>query len=158
MDFWDQSLLARWRSMTNLIILRTCSKAFGMAAVRLGFAVANPKLTQTLRAVKSPYNVNSVSQKIGALVMNEQEVLHQALDEIILSQEGAPGFFERAESKYPDQLYVYDSCTNFVLVRMPRGQEVFEGLLERGIAVRFMGDTLRITGGSAKKMHKLLKI
>ena len=137
--------------------LRTCSKAFGMAAVRLGFAVANPKLTQTLRAVKSPYNVNSVSQKIGALVMNEQEVLHQALDEIILSRKALQISLKELESKYPDQLYVYDSCTNFVLVRMPRAKEVFEGLLERGIAVRFMGDTLRITAGSAEENAQLLK-
>ena len=157
MDFWDQSLLGEVAQYDNLIILRTCSKAFGMAAVRLGFAVANPKLTQTLRAVKSPYNVNSVSQKIGALVMNEQEVLHQALDEIILSRKALQISLKELESKYPDQLYVYDSCTNFVLVRMPRAKEVFEGLLERGIAVRFMGDTLRITAGSAEENAQLLK-
>ena len=157
MDFWDQSLLGEVAQDDNLIILRTCSKAFGMAAVRLGFAVANPKLTQTLRAVKSPYNVNSVSQKIGALVMNEQEVLHQALDEIILSRKALQISLKELESKYPDQLYVYDSCTNFVLVRMPRAKEVFEGLLERGIAVRFMGDTLRITAGSAEENAQLLK-
>lgn len=157
MDFWDQSLLGEVAQYDNLIILRTCSKAFGMAAVRLGFAVANPKLTQTLRAVKSPYNVNSVSQKIGALVMNEQKVLHQALDEIILSRKALQASLKELESKYPDQLYVYDSCTNFVLVRMPRAKEVFEGLLERGIAVRFMGDTLRITAGSAEENAQLLK-
>ena len=59
--------------------------------------------------------------------MNEQEVLHQALDEIILSRKALQASLKELESKYPDQLYVYDSCTNFVLVRMPRAKEVFEG-------------------------------
>ncbi len=46
MDFWDQSLLSEVCDYENLIILRTCSKAFGMAALRLGFAVANPVIDQ----------------------------------------------------------------------------------------------------------------
>lgn len=153
MDFWDQSLLGEVAQYDNLIILRTCSKAFGMAAVRLGFAVAKPKLTQTLRAVKSPYNVNSVSQKIGALVMNEQEVLHQALDEIILSRKALQASLKELESKYPDQLYVYDSCTNFVLVRMPRAKEVFEGLLERESLCDLWAIRSELQRVARKKMH-----
>ena len=72
MDFWDQSLLQEAESYDNLIILRTCSKAFGMAAVRLGFAVANQTLTNAIRAVKSPYNVNTVTQAFGAAVLNQK--------------------------------------------------------------------------------------
>ena len=61
MDFWDQSLLQEVESYDNLIILRTCSKALGGAALRLGFAVAAPRLTRALRAVKSPYNIGSLA-------------------------------------------------------------------------------------------------
>lgn len=157
MDFWDQSLLGEVAQYDNLIILRTCSKAFGMAAIRLGFAVANPTLTRTLRAVKSPYNVNAITQKMGALVMRSPELLHRALDEIILSRKALQAGLKDLETRYPEQMHVYDSCTNFVLVRMPRAKEIFEGLLSKGIAVRFMGDTLRITAGSEEENAQLLK-
>lgn len=157
MDFWDQSLLGEVTDYDNLIILRTCSKAFGMAAIRLGFAVANPTLTRTLRAVKSPYNVNTVTQKIGTLVMNRPELLHEALDEIILSRKALETSMKELEARYPEQMHVFDSCTNFVLVRMPQAREIFEDLLSRGIAVRFMGDTLRITAGSTEENAQLLK-
>ena len=54
MDFWDQSLLREAAQYDNLIILRTCSKAIGLAGIRLGFAVANEMLTRVIRSVKSP--------------------------------------------------------------------------------------------------------
>ena len=54
MDFWDQSLLPEVAEYDNLIILKTLSKAFGLAGLRVGFAVANPTLTRALQAVKSP--------------------------------------------------------------------------------------------------------
>ena len=157
MDFWDQSLLGEAAQYDNLIILRTCSKAFGMAAIRLGFAVANPTLTRTLRAVKSPYNVNSVTQKIGEIVLSDPGLLHEALDQIVTSRKELETAMKGLEARDPEQMHVFTSCTNFVLVRMPRAKEVFEGLLSRGIAVRFMGDTLRITAGSEEENEQLLK-
>ena len=60
MDFWDQSILDEVGNFDNLIILKTCSKAIGLAAIRLGFAVACEKLTIALRAVKSPYNTDTI--------------------------------------------------------------------------------------------------
>ena len=69
MDFAeDESLLGEFEKYDNLIILKTCSKALGSAALRLGFAVANKTLTNVIRAVKSPYNVNSVSQALGEVL------------------------------------------------------------------------------------------
>lgn len=64
MDFWDQSILADAPWLENAFVLRTLSKVFGAAALRLGFAVANAKLTAALRTAKSPYNVNAVSQAV----------------------------------------------------------------------------------------------
>ncbi|MBQ1616752.1 MAG: histidinol-phosphate aminotransferase family protein, partial [Ruminococcus sp.] len=61
MDFWNESLLAEVEQYTNLIIFRTASKAVGCAALRLGFAVANETISRAIKAVKSPYNVNSFS-------------------------------------------------------------------------------------------------
>ncbi len=65
MDFSDQSLLPEFHDYDNLLILRTCSKAFGMAGLRLGFAVGQKRLVDAIKAVKSPYNVNALSQGWG---------------------------------------------------------------------------------------------
>ncbi len=62
MDFWDESLLPEVAEYDNLIILKTLSKAFGLAGLRVGFAAANPTLTRALQAVKSPYNVGLLPQ------------------------------------------------------------------------------------------------
>ena len=66
MDFWNESILGEAHKYKNLIVLKTASKAVGAAGIRLGFAVSNPDVTKALRAVKSPYNVNSLSQEIRA--------------------------------------------------------------------------------------------
>ena len=68
MDFWNQSLIGEVESYDNLIIFRTASKAVGCAALRLGFAVANPVISRAIKAVKSPYNVNSISQAVGEVI------------------------------------------------------------------------------------------
>ena len=72
MDFWDQSILADAPWLPNVFVLRTMSKVFGGAALRLGFAVANTQLTCALRTAKSPYNVNAVSQAFGRLLETRQ--------------------------------------------------------------------------------------
>ena len=79
----DQSLLGEAQEYDNLIVLKTCSKAFGMAGIRLGFAVANPTATRAIQAVKSPYNVNSITQEVGTAVLREQELLRARTAEII---------------------------------------------------------------------------
>ena len=86
MDFWDQSLLSEVEQY-DLMILRTSSKAVGCAAIRLGFAVANEKLSNALRAVKSPYNVNSFTQAAGTVLFEHKEALEQAREQIIRQQE-----------------------------------------------------------------------
>src|SRR5699024_11066858 len=75
MDFWDESLIDVASKYDNLILLRTCSKAIGLASLRLGFAIANPKLTKALRAAKSPYNVNGISQAMGEIILKDREFL-----------------------------------------------------------------------------------
>ncbi len=157
MDFWDESLLEEVENYDNLIILRTCSKAFGMAAIRLGFAVANVTLTSAVKAVKSPYNVNSLTQRIGSLVLKEKELIHSSISEIISSRDELYSEMKRIEASHSNNMFVYPSVTNFIFVRMDEAKEVFQALLNAGIAVRFMGDFLRITAGSRGENAELIK-
>lgn len=156
MDFYTESLLDEVAQYDNLIILRTCSKSFGLASIRLGFAVANPVLTKVLRAVKSPYNVNAVTQACGAVLLAHKEEEQTALAEILqardtlyadlIALQEERGCFER----------VYPTVTNFVLVKTKAARDIFEKLKERSIVVRLMGDRLRITAGSKAEHQKLM--
>lgn len=157
MDFWDQSLLGEVENYDNLIILRTCSKAFGMAGIRLGFAVANQTLTQAIQAVKSPYNLNLLTQKIGSIVLREKELISSAITEIIKSKNNLYTELKRIEINYPDRMHVYESVTNFIFIKMKDSKKMFESLLSAGIAIRYMGDYIRITAGTEKENEELIK-
>ena len=157
MDFWDQSLLSEVAEYDNLMILRTCSKAIGMAAVRLGFAVANETLTNALKAVKSPYNINTLTQGIGAAVLEQKELLSECREKLVKSRQELLEALKLIEAENPGVMKVYESCTNFVFIRMESARKVFDGLLAAGIAVRFMGDYLRITAGSQEENAELLR-
>lgn len=147
MDFSDQSLLSEFSEYDNLIILKTCSKAIGMAALRLGFAVANETLINVLKAVKSPYNVNSVTQSLGSVVLSNPEYLNNCVSRIIDSRNDLYEYMKKIESRYPDELTVIKPETNFVFMKCKRAGELFKYLMSAGIIIRKMGDCLRITAG-----------
>ena len=157
MDFWDQSLLDEVENYDNLIILKTFSKAFGMAALRLGFAIACPKLTNVIRAVKSPYNVNSVTQAVACKVLEFPQEIKDAFNTIIASKEKLHNSLKELEERYPSRIEVMPSCTNFVVVKSREARQIFDYLLLQSIAVRFMGGFLRITAGSEEENSALVK-
>lgn len=158
MDFWDQSLIQEAEQYDNLVVLRTCSKAFGLAALRLGFAVANRTITAALQAVKSPYNVNSVTQSAAAAVLSYPKTLNRAIEKMIDSRKGLSQGLQQLLDKNPGRFLLYPSCTNFVLIRLTDARAVYEKLLSEGIAVRLMGDTMRITAGSPAENAELLTV
>lgn len=147
MDFADASLIREADQYDNLILLRTCSKAFGLAAIRLGFAVANPTLTRALQAAKSPYNVNSVTQAIGSAVLSEPEAARRAIEQILISRRSLYGMVRALAEKYPVKIDVIEPQTNFVFARYEDSGELFEFLKKNAMIVRRMGDYLRITAG-----------
>lgn len=156
MDFWDQSLLSEVTEYDNLIVLRTCSKALGLAALRLGFAVANPTLTGVLRAAKSPYNVNSVTQAMATIILKnplyreEYGALLRASRDMLLA---GMKELEAAEKL----IRVYDSCTNFVYIETDKAVMLAEALADRGIAIRRFGDRhLRVTAGTEAENREVL--
>ena len=157
MDFWreEESLIKDTAKYDNLIVLRTCSKALGMAGLRLGFAVSNPVITEKLRAAKSPYNVNSLTQQTAEYFLSDKKEMERrikacrdALSELynVLCERNYP-FFEK----------IYPSVTNFVFIKTSKAKEIFEHLLSRSVAIRFMGDYLRITAGNHEENMALLE-
>lgn len=156
MDFWDQSITDCYHTYNNLIILRTCSKAVGLAGIRLGFALANDTLTKVLRAVKSPYNVNSVTQAIGCEILSHGDFLRQSAMMITASTKLLGADLSALSIQKQDIVKVYPSNTNFVYLRMRSAAETYKALEERGIIVRRLGDYIRITSGSDTDRAALL--
>ena len=156
MDFSDQSLLPEFQEYGNLLILRTCSKAFGMAALRLGFAVCQKPLADALRAVKSPYNVNSLSQAVGAAVLHHQDELQAARKTILASCRELRAGLERQARQYPGRFTLLPGETNFAALSMPDGEALLHFLRERGVAIRYTGGLVRITCGTPEENRILL--
>lgn len=155
MDFWEQSLLQEVCAYDNLLILRTASKAVGAAALRLGFAVSNPAVTRALKAVKSPYNVNSFSQAAGAVLYENREYLSNVKKTIVTLRVSLYNSLMELSEKFPGTLCIENGCTNFVFIKTAFSDEIYNALLKRGIAVRLMGQYLRITAGTKEENCEL---
>ena len=156
MDFWNQSLLCDVQNYDNLIILRTCSKAIGLASIRLGFAVANTKLINVIKSAKSPYNVNSLTQAVACSLLSQREYIEQSIEAIKNSLDALYFELKKIEKKFPKNLKIYKSNTNFVFIKTQDAKQIFEFLKTNGIIVRNMNGYLRITAGSQDENQKLL--
>lgn len=155
MDFWDQSVLEAATAAPNLIVLRTASK-IGFAAGRLGFAVANSQITDCLRAVKSPYNINAFTQAAACVFFGEPGYLDGAVDAIRRSRDRLLRALRELEQAHPKALRVYETHTNFVLCRVTDPAAVYEALLAFGISVRHVAGCLRITAGTAEENREFV--
>ena len=156
MDFWDESesLIKETEEFDNLIVLRTCSKALGMAAIRLGFAISNKKITEKLRAVKSPYNVNTMTQSVAEYLLCDKQAVTERIRLCKSSRAELYSGLTSLNSPFFEE--IYPSVTNFVFIKTSRAKEIFDFLLTKSIAVRCMGNYLRITAGSKEENKAVL--
>ncbi len=148
MDFWDESesVMKDVNNYENLFVLRTLSKAIGLASCRLGFVVANKNIISMFNKVKSPYNVNSVSQAIGTCILNNTEELRAAASKIKKQTSSLIDGIKKLQIK---DAVVYETNANFVYVHVPTARDIFNRLKEKNIIVRCFGnDRLRITAGT----------
>lgn len=149
MDFWDQSILDVCDRYENLLVLRTLSKAHGAAGLRLGFAVGHKSLINALDVARSPYNVNSLSQQLGKLIL-ESDVNN---GEFLAAQ--AQKLSAKLSVLIPEAK-IHPTCANLVYLEYKNSKQVYEGLLTRGVAVRYFApDRLRITASTDDELEVL---
>ncbi|MGH7499028.1 MAG: histidinol-phosphate transaminase [Gemmatimonadales bacterium] len=141
---------------SRLVVLRTFSKALGMAGLRFGLALAHPAVARELAKGKLPYNVNLITLAAASAVLRNGEVLAARTREVVETRQ----HFARRVRAIPG-LTLYPSAANFVLIRCERvpAGEVFRRLLEEdGILVRDvsgapeLADCLRISIGTPDDM------
>ena len=161
-DFSNEtSAISLVTSHPNIVVLQTLSKAFGLAGIRCGFAIASEDVIQLMNNVKAPYNVNKLTSEvavnamknIGTLEKNVKLLLGQR-DVVSKSLEGMD-FVEK----------VYPSDSNFVLVRLKSlAKEVYTTMANRGVVCRYRGNEMhcanciRITIGSEEENKACLEL
>jgi histidinol-phosphate aminotransferase len=154
----EKSFLPRLAEFPNLMIIQTFSKAWGMAALRLGMAFAAPPIIDVLNAIKSPYNVNIVSQEIALAALQNPEWKDRAVAELVGERER----LRAALYSLANVRRVFPSDANFLLVEFDRARAVYAALVKRNIVVRdrssveLCDNCLRITVGAPAENQRLL--
>lgn len=121
----------------NLVVLRTFSKAYGLAAIRVGFAIARPGLTDFFNRVRQPFNVNTFAQVAAQAALQDQEFLERTY---ALNKQGKQMLSEAFDKL---GLNYVPSFGNFVLVHIPDALTINQELLRKGVIVRpVVGDGL----------------
>lgn len=157
-DFAEYSALSLVQEFDNVIILRTLSKGYSLAGLRLGFGIANPQLISGLFKVKDSYNVDAVAILVGAAAMKDQAYKNTCAEKV-----------KRSRAKLAIDLNqigfeVRNSQGNFLLVTPPNNQAaaIYQSLKEQNILVRYfnlpgLNDKLRLTVGTESQNQKLLQ-
>ncbi len=142
----------------NLVVLQTLSKAFGMAGVRIGAAMANKELISFMLRMKAPYNINKLTAN-AALEALENHKKMQGFAEKLLAERKR---LERTLQQNPLVSSIRPSDANFLLVHFTNAYSVYQKLAARGVIVRYRGDQpgceegLRITVGSPQENDQLI--
>jgi len=159
-EFADYSFVPRIKEFKNMIILRTFSKAFGLAALRLGYAVANPELAKILNEkAPLPYPLSGFTLRMGGKMLDNINLMKESVKELVV---------ERAKLiKALNQIkgvQAFDSQADFLLVNTEKSaDEVNEKLLKRGIMLKKWGKILqyencfRVTVGLPEMNKKLIE-
>ena len=153
------SLASLVKRYPNLIVLQTLSKAWGMAGLRIGLAVADPAVISLMSKVKYPYNINVVAQKMALMKLDEA-----AKDKAVAEIVGQRFRLEKELRKCPEVKGIYSSDANFLLVRFDNPDEVYGRLLAGGVIVRNRSKVpgcegcLRITVGTPVENDRLLRL
>lgn len=142
----------------NIIVLRTFSKAYGLAGLRIGYGIGRQEVMEHINIVRGPFNTSSIAQNAASIALEDHEYLEKITRN---NQQIRKDFVTKL-----NQLgwMCYESETNFVLVKTPFCDlEVFEFLLKNGFIVRpgtRLGQpgTIRITIGSARDMKELVEV
>jgi histidinol-phosphate aminotransferase len=152
------SLIDEVKNYRNLVVMRTFSKAWGLAGVRLGFCAANEEIISYLFKVKAPYNINALTGYAVLKSIANEKKKKSAVSAIISER-------LRVENELKDIsaiTNVYPSDANYLLIRLPNAKEIQKELAEKGIVIRDrssqpkLDNCLRITIGTKEENDALL--
>ncbi|KUO58376.1 MAG: histidinol-phosphate aminotransferase [Gracilibacter sp. BRH_c7a] len=157
-EFAGESLIGEINNYPNLLIMRTFSKAFGMAALRLGYVLGNEELINCLNKVRQPFNVNSFSQQAGVIALKYEAEYKKQIE--IIKKEMQILYNEL--NKIPN-LRVLPTMANFILIQPKEPSNLAEKLSAKGFTIRNLGNipglgqSLRISSGTPEENKAFLQ-
>jgi len=142
----------------NLVVLQTLSKAWGLAALRVGMAFASEEIIEVMNKVKPPYNVNEASQQLALEALQKVDKVNGWIKEILAERDK----LVLQLKKFDFVLDIYPSDANFILVKTTDANGIYNYLVQNGIIVRnrtkveLCEGALRITVGTPDENIKLI--
>lgn len=155
----QKSFIQELTEYANLVVLQTFSKAWGLAAIRLGMAFSSTPVIDILNKVKPPYNINQPTQDLALAALENIQQVNEWIRITVIERERLSNALARIEVVKK----VYPSDSNFLLVEINDAQNLYYKLLEQGIVVRdrskvtLCDNCLRITIGTTEENNELLK-
>lgn len=152
------SALSLMSKYPNLVITRTFSKAYGLASLRVGYAVSHPDVADILNRIRQPFNINSMALAAALAILDDQDYLERSIEINRLGyQQLVSGFEQLGLSFIP-------SAGNFIAVEIPGDtQAMYQRLLEQGVIVRpislyEMPNHLRVSIGLPEENQRFLDV
>ncbi|MBX2966238.1 MAG: histidinol-phosphate transaminase [Cyclobacteriaceae bacterium] len=155
----DEGFLPTLNNYSNLIILQTFSKAWGLAGLRLGMAFASEAIISVLNKIKYPYNINILTQQAALEKLSTVEIKNKQVGAILQQRTNLIQLLQAM----PNVQKVYPTDANFVLVKIADAKNTYNQLIKRGIIVRdrsaieLCENCLRITVGTPEENKKLIE-
>jgi histidinol-phosphate aminotransferase len=156
-DFADENCAALVKDVHNVIVLRSMSKGYSLAAIRFGYAIAQADLIAGLMKVKDSYNVDAVAIALATAAIKDQDYFRQTTEEVKKARESLIAQLRDLKFKVPA------SHANFVLAQTIScpASEIYDKLVGRNIFVRYfnlpgLADKLRITVGKIEQNERLI--
>lgn len=156
----QRSFLTELNEYPNLVVMQTFSKAWGLAALRLGTSCASKEIITILNKIKPPYNISQATQELALVALDRLEDVNEMIRITIKERE----VFVKELTRLSFIQKIYPSDANFVLVKMNDATVVYNHLKEKGIIVRnrsnviLCDDCLRITIGTPEQDQQLLEV
>jgi histidinol-phosphate aminotransferase len=154
-EFSGETLVPNLSELPNVLVVRTMSKAFRLAGLRLGYGIADPRLLETMSAVRMPYAQSAFTLAAGTIVLRNRDKVLDKVDVIVAERDR----LARELSKTTD---VFGSGANFVLFRPADAAALLEALARNGIVVRDFSQLpgceacLRVTAGLPEENDEFL--
>jgi histidinol-phosphate aminotransferase len=154
-DPLDLVSLIRLGARKNLILMRTFSKIYGLAGLRIGYGIGNPEFIAALEKIRQPFNISLLAQTAALAALDDVEHVRKTR----ANNSAGLEFFERAFRDL--KLEFVPSHANFMLLRVGAGQRVFEVMQKQGVIVRPMGgyqlpEWIRISIGTPQENERCL--
>ena len=158
-DFTDEpSWLSELDNYPNLVVTQTLSKAFGLAGLRLGIAIAQPNIIKLLHNIKPPYNINTLSQQQAIVALSDIDKVNKQIAELLAERSRVAAYLNELDWVKT----VFPSDANFLLMRVDDASKRYDALLAQKVVVRNRTtqtnceNTLRISIGTPAENNELM--